>query len=44
MLPARYEHHLHIKKQSYPRDKLWRPMLPVRYEHHLHIKKVKLSP
>jgi hypothetical protein len=45
VLPARYKHHLHIKKWIYPRKRQWRPVVfPVRYEHHLHIKKVNLSP
>jgi hypothetical protein len=28
-----------IKKQSYPRNRAWKPIgvFPVRYEHHLHI-------
>jgi hypothetical protein len=43
MFLMRYEHHLHIKKQSYPRTELWKPVSPVRYEHHLHIKKSKIT-
>jgi hypothetical protein len=37
----RYEHHLDIKKYSYPRNMPWRHILvfPERYEHHLDIKK-----
>jgi hypothetical protein len=45
VLPVRYEHLIHIKKGSYPRNKPWRPIgvIPVRYEHHINVKKVKLS-
>jgi hypothetical protein len=46
VIPVRYEHYLHIKKQSYLRNRPWSPIgvFPVRYEHHLHIYKAKLSP
>jgi hypothetical protein len=44
MFPLRYEHHIHIKEWSYPRNRAWRRLsvFSVRYEYHLH-KKVKLS-
>jgi hypothetical protein len=37
---VRYEHHLHIKKESYLCNRRWRSIgvFPARYEHHLHIK------
>jgi hypothetical protein len=39
-----YEHHLHIKEESCPRNRPQRSLAvsPVRYEHRLHIK-IKLS-
>jgi hypothetical protein len=37
MFPVRHENHLHIEKQDYPRNKLWRPMFPVRYGYNFYL-------
>jgi hypothetical protein len=43
MFPVRGEHHLHIKKCSYPRNKPWRP-IRVSYEVRIRYEKVWLYP
>jgi hypothetical protein len=46
MFPVKYEHHLHILKQSYAlRRRPWKPTVEflVRYEHHLGIKRKAIS-